>query len=131
MVDITVQLFLVPPFFSSVFFPAWVVCPVSVVACRLLPYPVCIFCLKISQGFSVTIAAVCCQHGLHTHRQPNLSGIILMAANCHADRNFDFQTVLLWKQFDIKLSVILVIVCQRYENTFPFFLYGNINPMIS
>jgi len=110
MVDVTVHLLFISVFLGIILFSSRVIIPVSVVAYCLLPYPVRITFLNLSQLFTISFSAVCRQHDVHTQSQTNSGCIILMAMDCHVDRNLDLQTIFLRKQMNIKLPAVTIVI---------------------
>ena len=124
------QLFLQPSLLRRIFLPSRILAPVSVIASRLLPNPVCIRGLILTQFFAIAIPFIRCQHRIQPDRHPDLFPVILMAVDCHTDGSFNLYLVFLREQLDIELALVLVSVCQRHKNTFPLFLDGNVNPTV-
>ena len=85
MIDIAVQLLLPPLLFCTVLLPAGIILPIAAIAHGLLPYPLCVLRLVLSQLLAVSL--ICGQHGIHPHGNPNLVLIVLMPADGYTDGN--------------------------------------------
>lgn len=53
-----------------------------------------------------------------------------MALNRDIYRHLDLDTVLIRIQLDPQLTFVLIVICQRYEDTLALLLDGNVDSMV-
>ena len=74
---------------------------------------------------------ICHKHGKKSYCQPCPVIISFLTLHLYFYRHMDYNISLFRKQPDIKLLLISVMVCQRNKYPLSFFLYCNINSVIS
>ena len=104
-----------------------VVGSVAVIAPGLLPDPFGIFRLQSAQFLAIMMPFLGGEHGEHPHGQSYPVHIILMNPHCHIHRGHDFNIPFLGIQSDIKLTLVLVPVCQGHEDPLPVLFGGNVD----
>ena len=69
-------------------------------------------------------------HRIEANRHAHLIQVVCMALNRDIYRHLDLDTVPIRIQLDPQLTFVLIVICQRYEDTLALLLDGNVDSMV-